>query len=276
MRHSPTEKVILDSSSENLFRDKLINQMFVLWILLLLVGLTATIVRALQIGWTTRDSLFCAIAIIGGVTEIFRNKIPARQKAIILIVVNTTISVGGVFTLGMLAGAIFFLPLSAVIIALFFNSRVVAISSLLSIAFLGLVAIGFGSGTLTIVPSADSLLKNYFHWSVYIIAFSFFLLVTGTTIGNYRQAHGKLIGEIRLREKELKTTNTELLKALDEIKTLKGILPICSYCKKIRNEEGEWEQVEVYIHNNSDVDFSHSYCPDCVNEFFPNIHPPDS
>ena len=49
-----------------------------------------------------------------------------------------------------------------------------------------------------------------------------------------------------------------------EIKQLHGILPICCNCKKIRNDEGYWQQVEVYIHEHSDADFSHGICPDCL------------
>ncbi|HYQ47652.1 MAG TPA: PAS domain S-box protein, partial [Thermodesulfovibrionales bacterium] len=48
-----------------------------------------------------------------------------------------------------------------------------------------------------------------------------------------------------------------------EIRTLRGFLPICSYCKKIRNDRNYWEQIESYISNHSDVLFSHSICPDC-------------
>ncbi len=57
--------------------------------------------------------------------------------------------------------------------------------------------------------------------------------------------------------------------ALQEIKTLRGILPICSFCKKIRNDEGYYEQIEGYIHKHSDVDFSHTVCPDCLQKHYP-------
>jgi len=60
-----------------------------------------------------------------------------------------------------------------------------------------------------------------------------------------------------------------LQKALNEVKVLRGIIPICSYCKKIRNDEGYWDQVEVYIKKYSDADFSHGICPTCYQENFP-------
>lgn len=55
----------------------------------------------------------------------------------------------------------------------------------------------------------------------------------------------------------------ELEKANAEINKLRGILPICAYCKKIRNDEGYWNEVEIYIRQHSEAQFSHGICPDC-------------
>ena len=70
-------------------------------------------------------------------------------------------------------------------------------------------------------------------------------------------------------EKQLQAENEKLQKAFDEIKVLQGILPICSYCKKIRNDNGYYEQIEDYIHNHSGIDFSHTICPTCMKKHFP-------
>ncbi|MCB2183100.1 MAG: response regulator [Desulfobulbaceae bacterium] len=69
--------------------------------------------------------------------------------------------------------------------------------------------------------------------------------------------------------------NRELEQALKEIKTLRGILPLCSYCKKIRDDKGYWEQVDVYIRKYSGADVSHSLCPDCRNKYYPDLAFPD-
>ncbi len=63
---------------------------------------------------------------------------------------------------------------------------------------------------------------------------------------------------IALRKKEI-----ELKRALDEVQQLKGILPICCQCKQIRDDKGYWQQVEQYISEHSDVQFTHSFCPNC-------------
>ncbi len=56
-----------------------------------------------------------------------------------------------------------------------------------------------------------------------------------------------------------------------ELKILRGILPICSFCKKIRDDEGYWQQVDVYIHQHSEADISHGICPECVKKHYPDI-----
>ena len=68
---------------------------------------------------------------------------------------------------------------------------------------------------------------------------------------------------------ELRRLNGELKKALDKVNTLSGMLPICAHCKKIRDDQGYWNQVEVYIKNHSDAEFTHGICPDCVAKLFP-------
>lgn len=63
--------------------------------------------------------------------------------------------------------------------------------------------------------------------------------------------------------------NRELEKAVAEIKTLRGILPLCSFCKRIRDAKGEWQKVDVYISRNSEAAVSHSVCPDCTKIHYP-------
>lgn len=63
----------------------------------------------------------------------------------------------------------------------------------------------------------------------------------------------------------------ELRQALDQIKTLRGIVPICANCKNIRDDQGYWEQVEVYVRDHTEAQFSHSICPKCMKELYPEF-----
>jgi PAS domain S-box-containing protein len=63
----------------------------------------------------------------------------------------------------------------------------------------------------------------------------------------------------------------KLQDALEKIKTLRGIIPICASCKNIRDDKGYWHKVESYVHNHSEADFSHGICPDCARKLYPDL-----
>ncbi|MFQ5560734.1 MAG: sensor with HAMP domain protein, partial [Nitrospinota bacterium] len=64
----------------------------------------------------------------------------------------------------------------------------------------------------------------------------------------------------------------ELKEALDRVKIMRGMLPICASCKKIRDDSGYWNQIEAYIRDHSDAEFSHSICPDCLKKLYPELY----
>lgn len=70
---------------------------------------------------------------------------------------------------------------------------------------------------------------------------------------------------------ERKQTISELEQTLNEVKILRGILPICSYCKKIRDDKGYWNQLEIYLTEHSRAELSHSLCPECAKKYYPDI-----
>lgn len=74
---------------------------------------------------------------------------------------------------------------------------------------------------------------------------------------------------VKKAEEEQRALAASLQEALSNVKTLKGMLPICANCRKIRDDEGYWQQIETYITNNSDTQFSHGICPSCCKELYP-------
>ncbi len=89
----------------------------------------------------------------------------------------------------------------------------------------------------------------------------------------------ELMARVRVGErildlhKELTDNVAKLELALSRVKQLQGLLPICSYCKKIRNDQDYWEQVESYLTQHADVMISHGICPDCYQKMLKEIHP---
>jgi len=89
------------------------------------------------------------------------------------------------------------------------------------------------------------------------------------------------VGELRARvrvgrrlvevETALAAKIEELRQAFDQIKTLRGIVPICASCKQIRDDRGYWNQVEVYVRDHTEAQFSHGICPDCIKKLYPDF-----
>ena len=82
----------------------------------------------------------------------------------------------------------------------------------------------------------------------------------------------KEIVERKKAEKEKEKIIAELQEMMAKIKTLSGMLPICSHCKKIRDDKGYWSQIESYIRNHSEAEFSHSICPECAKKLYPDLN----
>ncbi len=76
---------------------------------------------------------------------------------------------------------------------------------------------------------------------------------------------------IKEAEEKQRDLVASLQDALAKIKTLSGILPICSSCKKIRDDKGYWNQVELYVRDHSEAEFSHSICPECAQRLYPDL-----
>ena len=71
-------------------------------------------------------------------------------------------------------------------------------------------------------------------------------------------------------ETERERLADELQQALSEVKTLRGLIPVCAWCKKIRNDQGYWSRMEAFIREHSQAVVSHGVCPDCARAYFPD------
>jgi DNA-binding response OmpR family regulator len=74
------------------------------------------------------------------------------------------------------------------------------------------------------------------------------------------------------REAELRRINDDLQRALTEVKVLRGLIPICASCKKIRNDGGFWQQLEEYLGEHSEAEFSHGLCQPCIKKLYPGVY----
>ncbi|MGI2335862.1 MAG: hypothetical protein ACRKGH_04355 [Dehalogenimonas sp.] len=87
----------------------------------------------------------------------------------------------------------------------------------------------------------------------------------------WHQSISVMMNELITVKRELQQKNSELQQALDQVKELNGLLPMCASCKNIRDDQGYWQSVEGYISAHSEATFTHGLCPACVRKLYPDI-----
>jgi PAS domain S-box-containing protein len=99
-------------------------------------------------------------------------------------------------------------------------------------------------------------------------------------ISPIKTPEGKLLGASSIsyditERKKIEADRTRMIEQLNDtlskVKTLRGLLPICAQCKKIRDDKGYWQKLETFVHEHSDAEFSHSICPDCMEKLYPDF-----
>lgn len=257
--------------SEGALRGKLVNCA----VLVLAAGIYASAqLRMLDIGWHARDYIQAFIVLCALPVVFWRRRILARYQAVFLMAVCVVIGFVGMYSLGLLAAGILLLPIAAVLISLSYSKRTVVAYALLSLMGIGLIALGFTSGRLTMSTPADALLASYAHWAAYILCLGLFYVIGCSTILAHRRAMTDLVAQVTHKSEELEEANARLQEALSEVKTLRGILPTCQHCKKIRLRDEDamssrsWIPIETFIRDRTEADFTHGICPDCIREHY--------
>jgi hypothetical protein len=109
--------------------------------------------------------------------------------------------------------------------------------------------------------------------SVVLQSFSFAMLPWSISFTLFNGIIGLYYGTIKAEKLAREELIENLRKALAEVKTLSGMLPICAWCKKVRNDEGYWQKIEAYFKSHSDLDFTHGICNECAQKEYPDLYP---
>lgn len=115
-------------------------------------------------------------------------------------------------------------------------------------------------------PFAVLVNNNFFFISANIMG-----MIASYSLEYYIRRNFFLMQQINMEREKTILVNRELEQALADVKTLSGLIPICSSCKKIRDDMGYWNQIENYIADHSNAVFSHGICPECMNKLYPEF-----
>ena len=134
--------------------------------------------------------------------------------------------------------------------------------------------------TVSIVLTIFSELSFTFYVSVYGFSnllghyfkiISYYLIYKAIIETGMKKPYSLMFRNLKKSEEALREESKRLRSALERVNMLSGLLPICSHCKKIRDDKGDWKQLESYIHDHSEARFSHGICPDCLKKHYPGL-----
>jgi hypothetical protein len=216
------------------------------------------------VGWLFSFYLYIAGALFILLLALNINRLPYSFKVSFLIFTFLIFSVSQGLNFGMVGFMAEFLLLTVFLSVIFLPKKTAVFMYVLC----GLVCAGCAflciTGILPLVPDFEKQINTIPSWSSFLITFLFMastLILMAGDIGNL------LAEKINALEKK----NVALTNANEEVTILQGILPICSMCKKVRDDKGYWNQIESYIRDHSDADFSHSICPECAENLYPDL-----
>lgn len=126
------------------------------------------------------------------------------------------------------------------------------------------ILLGFPEKFPMVPPSRMAAPEKLFEVSVLAIGLT--ALTYHTKVSFLRRRH-----EVVVLNGELERQNGRLREALAEVKTLRGIVPICAHCKRVRNDQGFYESVEKYMSRHSELEFSHGFCPECAKRYYGDL-----
>jgi hypothetical protein len=132
-----------------------------------------------------------------------------------------------------------------------------------------------GSVTYFASYSVDLILRfttSYITVTLFAFVMERVRLITQNRLRISNTRLGEAVESLEKAHREKDNLILELQQTIDEVKTLKGIIPICASCKKIRDDSGYWQQVEQYVKNHSNAEFSHGICPECAKVLYPDLY----
>lgn len=241
-------------------REALLTQMWKGLVVTALVGAPASASRALFTGWLHLYTFHVVLALVIVVVHACRARMPFGVKATVLILILSVVGVVAVFRSGLLGLGLWWLLLSSLVAGLLFSIRWGIVLAVGTCGIVVAAGVGFVTGRLTLPFDANAYLAQPSSWATLLCAGALMPLFFFQVIAVYQKATADLLEEVGQQHDQ---QTLLVAQAVAEIKTIRGMIAICARCKKIRNDRGYWEQLEAYLADHSEAQFTHSLCHPC-------------
>jgi len=251
----------MDNDTYKEIKENLINKILIILSIVAFPAVISSILRIIDIGWKFTFYIHIGIIPVLILFTIYRKLISLNVKTLFLIVICFILSIFSFFDYSLSGSGVQYLMLGVLVSVIFIGKKVGKLIYLLSAITILIVGFLSINGNIESQINIVTYRSNYTSWINVIVDFTLVIGLMIIVLGS--------IGELlNSKLSELKNANEQLQKALGEIKTLQGILPICASCKDIKDDKGYWHQVDDYISKHSNAEFSHGLCEDCSDDLY--------
>ena len=247
-------------------------------VVLATIGLFFSLLRIPHTGLHFNHLVHMALALVILVMFFLRKRLSNRALVVYILAVFAVLSISSLLQYGLVSAGLYFASICMFVAGVTLGLRGGILAALFFAALEAVIAYLWMSGQLVFPGDVGQYILLPSVWitmggAFFIITAVFYISASGfvhslrelvDTIDRQKQ-------EIQARTTELGLANRKLKEAMGKIKTLDGLLPICANCKKIRDDKGYWQQVEQYVRNHTQAEFTHGLCPDCTQKLYPEI-----
>jgi hypothetical protein len=259
---------VTPSDRWNEIREELLDRIWKGLLIVALLGAPASVSRAIFTGWQHLYTIHTVVAVVIVVVYLCRSRISFTSKAAISMVVVYSVGIAGVFMLGLIGLGLWWLVIGSLLGSVLYSVRFGIGLAVLTVMIVGVAGIGFTSGFLTVSFDANAFLVQASSWAAVLLGGTMMPLILFQAVATYQKTVFELLEEAGQQRDQQTILNAQLRDALADVKTLQGLIPICTQCKKIRDDSGFWEHVEAYIQKHTEAAFSHGLCPSCGEQLY--------
>ncbi|MBU2547271.1 MAG: hypothetical protein KKB20_02570 [Proteobacteria bacterium] len=263
---------------KRLIRRRFLESVSLVLAILVLIGLPISLSRIPRTGLHPNHIAHSIAGVLFLIAFYFRKRLKDQWLTFWNILILSVLSLAAFLQYGLVSAGFFFASAAIFVSTVSLGLR----GGLISISGYGVITFIIGylwiSGHLVFPVDVAEYILQPTVWLALGVAFLITMAIFIVSASGFFNGLTELVDtidnqkrKIEERTAELTRTNEELEAALKNIKTLTGLLPICSNCKKIRDDQGYWQQLEQFVQEHSQALFTHGLCPDCVSELYPEI-----